>query len=417
MGHKKMFRNSFLEQIMNESEIKPLFDAQFRRLQTTQLNLFRSLYPKINWQNRLICIKGAKGTGKTTMLLQHLKSYPEAASKMLYVSLDKLWFASHRVEDVVNYLYTHGFTHLFLDEVHHYPDWQTVIKNIYDDYPSMQFVYSGSSLLRLERGGGDLSRRQREYELPGLSFREYLKFEGVGDFPSVDLPRLLSDHRAIAEDIVAKVKILPYFSKYLKAGYYPFYREAGDGYLERLGRVVDQVLEVDLPAVENVTVSTVRKIRKMLMILAAKCPQTPKMKDLYAELETDRVKGLSMLQCLGRAGLMSLLSAEASSLKYLSRPDKIYCDNTNLMQALVSAVDTGTSRETFFLNQLKSAGHVVTLPVKGDFKVDDTWLFEVGGEGKGFNQIKDIKDSFVANDDTEIGIGNKIPLWLFGFLY
>ena len=402
---------------MEENEIKPLFDAQFRRLQSTQVDLVRSLYTAINWQNRLICLKGAKGTGKTTLLLQYLKSHPEEAATTLYVSLDKLWFASHRVEDVVEYLYTHGFTRLFLDEVHHCPNWQTLVKNIYDEYPTMQFVYSGSSLLRIEKDGGDLSRRQREYEMPGLSFREFLKFEGIGDFPVVSLENLLRNHRAIAEEIVSKTKILPHFSKYIKSGYYPFYREDGDGYYERISSVVDQVLEIDLPTVENVTVATIRKIRKMLMILATKCPQTPKMKDLYSELETDRVQGLTMLQCLERAGLLNLLSADATALKYLSRPDKIYCNNTNLMRALVDAVDSGTERETFFLNQIRASGHSAAFPVRGDFLVDGKWLFEVGGAGKGFNQIKNMPDSFVVNDDMEIGIGNKIPLWLFGFFY
>ena len=402
---------------MEDIEIQQLYDNYHRKIAKISLDFKRYLYSKINWNARMIGIKGARGVGKTTLLLQHILDNYKDLDQTLYVSLDDLWFTTHKLMDLVDWADRHGITRLYLDEVHRYREWSETLKNIYDSYPDMGIVYTSSSLLAMDNAKVDLSRRQTLYMLYGMSFREYLAFENAVDISPLSMDELLHDHVRYAMQMMKDIKIAPVFESYLDHGYYPFYREAGDGYLERLGRMVDQVLEVDLPAVENVTVSTVRKIRKMLMILAAKCPQTPKMKDLYAELETDRVKGLTMLQCLGRAGLMSLLSAEASSLKYLSRPDKIYCDNTNLMQALVSAVDTGTSRETFFLNQLKSAGHVVTLPEKGDFKVDDTWLFEVGGEGKGFNQIKDIKDSFVANDDTEIGIGNKIPLWLFGFLY
>ena len=202
----------------------------------------------------------------------------------------------------------------------------------------------------------------------------------------------------------------------MKGGYYPFYREVVRGYDFRIREVVDEVLEKDYPAIEEVSIATIRKTRKMLMVLAASVPQTPKMKDLYAELETDRNQGLKMLNALESAGLLRLLGSESRKIKTLSRPDKIYCDNPNLMHALVPNADVGCLRETFFLNQL-GVGHDVTYPAQGDFLVDGKHLFEVGGSGKGFSQIKDLPDSYVAADDIEVGIGNKIPLWLFGFLY
>jgi len=402
---------------MENSEMTPLAAALDRRLAALDTMHHRPLYSEIDWEDRLVCIKGAKGTGKTTMMLQFLKEHPAECAKSFYVSLDSLWFANHNPLDVVEWLHNNGFERLFLDEVHYFKPWQTLVKNIYDDYPKMKVVYSGSSLMKLNAGAGDLSRRQRTYELKGLSFREFLEFEGVGRFEKLSLEEILKNHRVIAREIVSKTKVLKYFGKYIEGGYYPFYKSARGGYHERISQIVAQILERDWPETEDITLATVTKTKKMLMILAESCPQVPKMNELYAQLETDRNQGLKMLYALERAGILSLLSSKSANLGNLSRPDKIYCDNTNIMHALTVGTNSGTVRETFFLNQLRSAGHKVSYPPQGDFLVDGRHLFEVGGRGKGFTQIKDVPDSYVVNDGVETGIGNKIPLWLFGFLY
>ncbi len=402
---------------MDDNEIAPIFAALDRRLENTDCTYHRPLYHELDWDDRLVCIKGAKGTGKTTMMLQYLKEHPAELERSIYVSLDSLWFANHSPLDVVEWLHNNGGRRLFLDEVHHFRNWQTLIKNIYDDYPRLKVVYSGSSMMKLNAGGGDLSRRQRTYELKGLSFREFLDFEGLGAFARVSLDELLANHRSIARRIVSKVPVLRYFGRYLSGGYYPFYKSARSGYLDRISQIVAQILERDWPETEDVTLSTIKKTEKMLMILAASCPQVPKMNELYSQLETDRNQGLKMLYALERAGLLSLLSAKSMTLGNMSRPDKIYCDNPNLMHALAIETNLGTIRETFFLNQLRASGHAVSYPPSGDFLVDGRHLFEIGGKGKGFAQIKDITDSYVVNDGIETGIGNKIPLWLFGFLY
>ena len=402
---------------MEDSEIAPLAAALDRRLEETETAYHRPLYSELDWDDRLVCIKGAKGTGKTTMMLQFLKEHPKELDKSFYVSLDNLWFTNHSPLDVVEWLHGNGGERLFLDEVHHFKNWQMLIKNIYDDYPRMKVVYSGSSLMKLNSGGGDLSRRQRTYELKGLSFREFLEFEGVGKFRPLSLDEILRNHRTLARGIVSQVSVLKYFKKYIVGGCYPFYKSARGGYLERISQIVAQILERDWPETEDVTLSTIKKTEKMLMILASSCPQIPKMNELYAQLETDRNQGLKMLYALERGGILSLLSSKSAKLGNMSRPDKIYCDNTNLMHALAVNPDSGTIRETFFLNQLRSAGHRVTYPPQGDFLADDHYLFEVGGAKKKFVQIKDIPDSFVAADGMETGVGNKIPLWLFGFMY
>ncbi len=403
---------------MELEEYNNILNLSRRRIREINTDIKRFLYYKIDWNDRLISISGSRGVGKTTLILQHIKeAFTENSDEALYVSLDNIWFESHSLIELVDVHYKNGGTHVFIDEVHYLKNWQTVIKNLYDNYQKLHIVYTGSSILRIDFNSGDLSRRQINYYLPGLSFREYLMFEKELNTEAIGLEQLLERHVSIAEEIVSKTRILKHFNNYLVSGYYPFYKEVYSGYKERLLQVVNQILESDYPAIEDIRYSTVKKIKKMLYILSQSCPQTPNMSDLYAQLETDRNQGLKMLYILEKAELLNLLSSEKASLKNMSRPDKIYCDNTNLMFALTEKVDTGTKRETFFLNQLKSAGYSVTYPAQGDFLVKEKYLFEVGGRKKSFDQIKDLPDSFLAIDDEETGRGNRIPLWIFGLLY
>ncbi len=292
-----------------------------------------------------------------------------------------------------------------------------MIKTAIDSYPGLRIAYSGSSILKIGQGQADLSRRETVYSLKGMSFREFLEYEGLLTFPAVGYDELKKSHRKIAAEVCRQVKILPLFKRYLKSGYYPFYKKSPRHFADRLIEVVNNVLSVDLPAVEGVTPPTVRKARKMLMVLAKSCPQQPNMSELYRQLETERNMGLRLLEALERAELFAGVDVASLKLKHLSRLEKIFLGDTNLMNALVPQPNVGAIRETFFVNQLRASGHTLAAPAKGDFIVDDTSLFEVGGEKKGFEQIKDIPDSYVVNDDMETGLGNKIPLWLFGFLY
>ncbi len=392
-----------------------LYQISNRKISGVSLDYKRPIYRKINWDNRLIGIKGPKGVGKSTLLLQHIKeSFPDR-SKVLYVSLDNIWFTTNDLTDLVEYHYTHGGTHIFLDEVHRYRWWPKVIKNLYDDYPDLHIAYTGSSILKVKTADADLSRRLRSYDMNGLSFREYLAFEGVLDYRTLELEEILADHISVASDIAAGLKILPYFEKYLETGYYPFYKEDGDGYLSRVQEVVSQTIDLDIPAIEDVEYHTLQKLKKLMVILANQVPFIPKMNEFYQEMQTSREQGLKLLNILEDAKLITMLKTSAKALKHISAPNKLYLDNTNMMYALCPNAQAGTVRETFFMNQL-SHSHTVSLPVKGDFKVDEKYLFEVGGRKKSFDQIKDETDSFLAIDSIEIGHGNKIPLWLFGFL-
>ena len=403
---------------MEDKDVQPLIERMDYLVDKVSVGFHRHLFSEIKWRNRLLGIKGGRGIGKTTLLRQHVRQeFGGVGEKALYVSLDDLWFSRNSLIDLADWHRKRGGTHLFIDEVHYLKPWQTYIKNLTDFFPDLSVVYTGSSMLKIDYGGADISRRQIVYDLNGLSFREYLAFEGIKDVSPLGLDEILDNHREIARKIARGVSILKHFRDYLSFGYYPFYREDRESFHVRLQSVVNQVLEVDLPTIEEVSTATVFKAKKMLAILADSVPQTPKMAVLYRELETDRNQGLKILKALARSGLLGLLSTEKVSLKDMSRPDKIYLDNTNLMYALSREVDTGCRRETFFLNQLRASGHDVTYPAQGDFLVDGRHTFEVGGSGKGFSQIKDMPDSYVAADDIEVGIGNKIPLWLFGFLY
>ena len=403
---------------MNESRIEEIIRVFNRRLTATPTEFHRYLFYEIDWEDKLIGMKGPRGCGKTTLLLQHIKQsfHGQELEKVLYVSLDNIWFADNKILDLVDFHYNHGGTHIFIDEIHYEPKWQTMLKNMSDNYPGMYIVYTGSSMLEIDAHEGDLSRRQVMYEMRGMSFREYLEYEGVVKHERLTLEQLMDNHVEIAMDICSRTNVLGCFNKYLREGYYPFYKAVRQGFDSRLLATVNQVIESDYPQIDDVTVATIRKTKKMLMVLSECVPQLPNMSQLYRELETDRNNGLKMLRALERGGLLLLLGSKAKSINQLSRPDKIYINNPTLMYALSPRADIGSVRETFFMNQL-SQSHELSYPKAGDFLVDGRYLFEVGGKGKTFSQIKDIPDSYLAVDDTEIGRGARIPLWLFGMLY
>ena len=401
---------------MDALEMQSLINNYHRKIGSINLRFKRYLYNQINWDARIIGIKGARGVGKTTMLLQHILENYEDIDKTLYASLDDFWFATHSLMDLVEWADQHGITRLYLDEVHRYEQWSETLKNIYDNYPDLSVVYTSSSLLLMDYGKVDLSRRQTTYMLYGMSFREYLAFEDIVHVDPIPFDDLLQHHVQHAMRIVQKTKLASHFEDYLSHGYYPFYRESGVDYPARLRETVSVVIENDLPAVENMTFETIQKVKKLVMIISERVPFEPKMSELWRQLATNNELGLRMLYSLDKAQILSLLTSKAKNYKFLYKPDKIYLGNTNLMHVLCPQVNKGNERETFFMTQMM-AEHDVKSPLKGDFMIDDRFLFEVGGRKKTFEQIADIPNSFLALDDTEIGQGNRIPLWLFGFTY
>lgn len=394
-----------------------LFRNYTRLINSVKVKHHRYLYEHIDWNNRLIGITGARGTGKTTMLLQHISvNFPDK-KKALYISLDNIWFTGNTLSSLVEYFHAYGGTHLFVDEVHRYPDWSVELKNIYDSYPDMYVVFTGSSILEIYRSNADLSRRAVSYHLQGLSFREFLNFENDLNLKPFALEEILQKHQEIAGDIVSRIKILPELKKYLEYGFYPFYKEGIKVYPLRLQNVVNTILENDLPAVENIEYVTIQKIKKMLMIIASLVPFSPNITKLSNEIETGRANTIKYLDYLQKAGLIISFLSSKKGMSLMNKPDKIYLNNTNLQYALAtSTVNEGNMRETFFAHQM-SVIHRLRIPEQGDFRVDETYTFEIGGTGKSFKQVKDIKNSFIVTDNTETGFGNRIPLWMFGLLY
>lgn len=399
-------------------EIADIYINSTRLVNAVSLTYVRYLHDAIDWTSRMVCVKGARGVGKTTLMLQRIKQSFPGNEQAVYVSLDNLWFTEHRLIELVEYHLLHGGTHLFVDEVHRYPynNWIQELKNIYDSYPGLRVVFTGSSLLQIDFSVADLSRRCVFYTLQGLSFREYLEFEGKGSFPVFTLEEILKGHLTAAADVVSRITVIPLFEEYLRQGYYPFYKEAPVSYPLRLQQIITTVLENDLPAVEKVEYVSIKKMKRLLMILSQMVPFTPNMTKIAESIEATRQSVIRMFQVLERAALLIMLYSGKNNMQQLAKPEKVYLDNTNLMYALSSSADIGNIRETFFANQLKQ-NHQIAFSGQGDFRINDVYTFEVGGKNKTFEQIKDVPNSYLAIDGIEYGTGNRIPLWLFGFLY
>ena len=395
--------------------MESLVKIYLRLLQETDAKMYRYLYRNIDWDEHCIAIIGAKGVGKTTMLVQHVKTTFANKDEALFASLDNTWFANHTIFDLADEFYMNGGTHLFLDEIHHYPTWAKEIKNIYDSFPKLKIVFTGSSLLQIYNSTADLSRRVVYETLEGLSFREFLKFENIGDFPVLSLEEIIENHQNIAMQITEGIKIMPLFKKYLRNGYYLFYKEGVKKYETKLQEAINNVINVDIPAVENIEFGSRYKLKKLLAVLSTLVPYTPNIKELSDAIDTNRNLTVKYLSLLANAKLLNLVSFKSKTIGDLTKPDKVLLNNTNLSFIFGENPNIGSARETFFVNQLKAVSNL-SLANQGDFIVDK-YTFEVGGKRKAFDQIKDIPNSFVVSDDLEIGHKNKIPLWLFGMMY
>lgn len=395
-----------------------ILKRRYRKLLSeVRTDIHRFIYYNIDWSQPLIGIKGQRGVGKTTLMLQRIKDIDSTGEVSFYASLDNLWFAEHSLIELAEKLIQEGVKYLYLDEVHRMPGWERQIKNLYDSYPELHVVFTSSSLLVIDHSIGDLSRRASMYSLPGLSFREFLMFEGVDTVDRLSLEEILYSHETIAPSISSRINILPYFRKYLAKGYYPFYKSMGtEDYYSRLDQTVSTIIDSDIPAVENrIDYETLIKAKRLIGIIAGSQPYQPNLSILSGLMGTNRVQLLKVFDLLDRAGIIRQIFTITNNPRSLAKPQKIFLNNSTLMCALDSPL-VGAQRECTFASFL-SVGHRVGFPKDGDFIVDGRYLFEIGGKGKGFAQIKDIPDSFVVADDIEFGFGNKIPLWLFGFLY
>lgn len=397
-----------------------LIEISAKRIRNTTEPFIRSIDKKINWNSRLIGIKGARGCGKTTLLLQHLKNNHMdlvSSGKALFVSLDNIWFAKNSLLDLADAFSKNGGKILYLDEVHKCENWSIYIKNIYDDYPELQVVFTGSSLLQILDARADLSRRTVMYKMQGLSFREFLNIKTKNDFQELPLDEILINHTSHAFDICSKIKPFEYFSEYLKTGYYPFFTEGIDTYYMKLEETINMILEVELPLLRKIDIAYVPKLKKLLAIIAESSPFMLNTSKMAGAMEINRTTLLSYLKNLTDAKLIESLYKDLKGISSLQKPDKIFLENTNLMYLYQGKnVDEGNIRETFLVNQL-IYNQTVEFSEVSDFLINNKYTIECGGRSKTGEQIKTCDNAFIAADGIEIGTGSKIPLWLFGFLY
>lgn len=389
--------------------MEQLFEYFKRKLHDTPTELIRYKYEEIEWGGHAFGLVGPRGVGKSTMLLQHIKTQLEIKNT-LYVSADHLYFTSHTLVDLADRFYKMGGKHLFIDEIHKYDGWSAEVKQIFDSYSDLQLVISGSSILEITKGMADLSRRVPIYEMQGLSFREYLHlFHGI-KMDVVNMEKLLHHEY----EIPGIDHPLPLFHDYLRRGYYPFGSDAA--YDIELMQVVVQTMESDIPIYMNTNVSVGRKLKQLLMVVAESVPFKPVMQKLADVTGINRNYIQDYLMYMERAGMIAQLRDAIGGIRGLGKTEKIYLDNTNLIYVLApKRADIGNIRETFFMNQMRIAGDVMCSPVS-DFLVDDM-TFEIGGRKKGQKQISEVSNGYVVKDDIETGYANVIPLWAFGLLY
>ena len=400
-----------------------LFRKSDRLLANTSTDIVREKMGEIHWNSRLITIIGAKGVGKSTLIKQYLKlNYQPGDRRVLYCSADTVDFSTRTLVELAEKFVIQGGELLAIDEIHKYKpgttDWSREIKEIYELFPDLKLIVSGSSLLRLKEGDADLSRRAVKYTMPGLSFREALRFYHALSFPVWTLEDILAHPHDLWQMVSSKCKPVALFKEYLEKGYYPFLLEGEGEYYTKIEQVVNYIIETELPQICKVDVANVRKLQALIAMICSETPFELNANKIAAALEIGRDTVVEYLKYLGDAKVLNLLYSDKKRIGKLSKPDKVYLENPNILYALAPAkVEIGTLRETFAVDCL-SEFHVVEYgKTQGDFKVDSKYTFEIGGRSKDFSQIAGMKDSYVFADDWDMPDGAKLPLWMLGFLY
>ena len=394
-----------------------LLEQSDRLVNSVSLDFKRYLFGFIKWENRLIGIKGARGTGKTTLLLQWIKEQNLSSEKAAYFSLDDLYFTNHSLKETVSQFYKNGGLILVLDEVHKYKNWSKEIKNCYDFYPDLKIIFTGSSIIDIAKQEGDLSRRALMYELVGLSFREYLTMLGIIDLPVLSLDDLLFNNATIKKIIPKNFRPINHFGNYLNYGYYPFGLDDTASVHQLINQLIRTIVEIDMAELKDFDIRNAKKILQLIYVIAQQVPFKPNISNLAIKTGIHRNSLNNYLYYLEQAKIITLLFPTGNSIAILQKPEKIVLNNTTLLKALAEEKSlVGTVRETFFVSQLQTF-HKVHLSSQADFIINDKYTFEVGGKSKGQKQIEGLENAWIVKDDIEQPILNAIPLWMFGLLY
>ena len=400
-----------------------LFRKHDRLLANTSMDIVRDQMNQIHWNAQIISIMGPKGVGKSTLLRQYIKrNYRIGDRKALYCSADSVDFSTRTLVELAEQFFINGGELLIVDEIHKYKpgtsDWSKEVKEIYELFPKLKLIVSGSSLLKLKEGDADLSRRAIKYTMPGLSFREALRFYHGLDFPKWTLEDILTHPFDLWEMVTSKCKPVVHFKEYLEKGYYPFLLEGEGEYFTRIEQVVNYIIETELPQICKVDVANIRKLQALVKLIAEEVPFELNANKIAGSMEIGRDTVVEYLKYLGDAKILNLLYSDRKKTGKLSKPDKVYLENPNLLYAIApDKVEIGTARESFAVNSLSESHLVEYGKAQGDFKIDSKYTFEIGGRSKDFSQIAGIPNSYVFADDWDMPDGAKLPLWMLGFLY
>ncbi|MDF1877583.1 ATP-binding protein [Sulfurimonas sp. SAG-AH-194-L11] len=395
--------------------LEKLFEKSSQILKLQNYIYKRYFYYTIDFNDKMIGILGSRGVGKTTVIIQYLNSLELSKSKKLYFSADSIIASSLSLYDIADEFCKSGGEVLAIDEIHKYKDFEKELKEIYD-FLDLKVIFSGSSALQLEHKKADLSRRAVLYRVKGLSFREFLELKLDRKFESYTLDSILENHIDIADNIISKIKPFEYFKEYLQYGYFPYYFENPQTYSLKLEETVNTVIESDLPIIFNIEPQNIQKLKQLVSLICTSKPYELNITSLSKKIGINRNTLYQYIYYLNMENIFMSLKAKAKGDTIFSKPQKLYLNNPNLSFSYCQSNEIGTLREQFFLNML-SQNHTVLYPKIGDFIVNEKYTFEIGGKNKSYEQIKNIENSFVVADDIEIGFKNKIPLWLFGFLY
>ena len=397
-----------MEQLLINSRLK---------IERVSLHFKRYFLDSISWSTKLIVLKGARGVGKTTLLLQHAAIHLPKDKSVLYISMDDLFFSDNSLLQLAGKFEQNGGKYLLLDEVHKYLNWSREIKLIYDNHPELFVVFTSSSILEIYKGESDLSRRAVSYELKELSLREYIALETGIKLPVFSLTDIIENHVSISMELMKKIKPIKEFNDFLKIGSYPYFKEDEASYYQKLMNTVNLIIEIDIFAVKNIDYALVSKLKRLLYAIATSAPFTPNISKLSERIGVSRQTLILALNYLEKSRLITQLNKPSKGIGLLSKPDTIYLNNTNLIYAIAKEMaNAGNLRETFFVNQLSDIA-TINIAKKADFIVNEKYTFELGGKSKNQKQIKNSDNAFIVKDDIEIGVDNIIPLWLFGFLY
>ena len=400
-----------------------LFRKSDRLLANTQTEIIRDKMNEIHWNAQLVTIMGAKGVGKSTLIKQYLKqNYRLGDRRILYCSADTVDFSMRTLVGLAEVFSIRGGELLAIDEIHKYKsgttDWSREIKEIHELYPDLKLIVSGSSLLRLREGDADLSRRAVKYTMPGLSFRESLRFYHGLEFKRWALDDILAHPYDLWQEVSSKCKPVVLFKEYLEKGYYPFLLEGEGEYYTKIEQVVNYIIEAELPQICKVDVANVRKLQALIALISSEVPFELNANKIAAAIEIGRDTVVEYLKYLGDAKVLNLLYSDKKKIGKLSKPDKVYLENPNILYALTpTKAEIGTLRETFAICSLSESHTVEYGKARGDFKVDGKYTFEIGGRSKGFSQIAGVENSYIFADDWDMPDGAKLPLWMLGFLY